>query len=257
MHRRDFVKSLSFGLVGTTFFNVGSARDAQKKWPQAQQFEIKKTDSLLAQSGVFGRELFVIGVLRCGNPTAVNQRIQAARQKSNYRCVLTHRSRNKYKIAYFDYLLADWLEHDDLSIQLRVLRSHNLQQNRTTGTGWMRSYVDELNSSLISGGGMPVEGGRILTQPRFKAKQQNELEKMLNTRNDRIESIEKVMPKNSELMQFLVTLTGIVRASEDTSSFVKARNATKEKTIAMVKESLKAQDFKQPHRTKHFELTVI
>ena len=256
MERRTFVKSLSVALAGTILGVPESAQAAPKKKSKSKQFEVKDSDTLLVQSGVFGSDLFVIGMLRCSNPTAVNQRILVARQRAKYRCVLTHRSRNKYKTAYFDALLVDWLKHDDLKIHLRMVRSPEGTDKPLTGTAWMRAYADELSSTLAMGDGMPAPGGRVLTQPRFKAKQQSVLENMLQVRNDRVTKIEKVAVKNCELMQFLMTLTGVVRASEDTFAYLEARSYAKVKTIAMLRRSLKAHDFKKTLRTRQFELTI-
>lgn len=54
-----------------------------------------------------------------------------------------------------------------------------------------------------------------------------------------------------------MTVTGIVRASEDASLPLEARSKTKVKTIALLKYKLKTQDFKKPQQTKQFEITVI
>lgn len=257
MQRRTFVKSLSAVLATSILAPLQSIRAAGRKNPMPKPFEVKDSDTLLVQSGIFGQDPFVIGVLRCSNPAAVNRRIQLARKRSKYRCTLTSRSRNKYKVAYFDALLQDWLQHDDVKVELRVIRPPANPENRLTGPAWMRAYIDEVSEALAMGGASAAHEGRILTQSRFKEKQQGAFEKKLLSRNGHIKSIEKVSAKDCELMQFLMTLTGVARASEDVAEYGGTYGRTKTQTISLLRQRLQAPSFNQPQRNRRFELTII
>jgi hypothetical protein len=232
---------------------VVAPAEARKKKPRQPPFPVNATDTLLVQSGVFGTDLFVIGVLRCSDPAAVNKRIQQARQRSKYRCVLTHRSRNKYKVRYFKELLDDWQKHDDIRMQLRIVHPPKALAKPLAGAEWMRAYVDELSSALALAGVPAAEAGRLLTQPRFKGSRQAELEKMLRARHERITSVEKVRVGNCELMQLLTTVTGVVRASEDPSAY---GSQVKSQTVKLLRQSLKTGDLKRVQNNKRFGLSL-
>jgi hypothetical protein len=255
MDRRTLVNALPAAALLGCLGVPALAQRRREGQPAAKAFDVQPADALVAQSGVLGAEVFVVGVLRCSDPPAAGRRIQAARQQTKYRCVLSHRSRNKFKAAYFEALLDDWQHHDDVHLQLLVVHPPASPAKAPSGDAWMRAYVDQLTKALAMTRATTPGKIRLLTPQRFQAPQQAEMERLLLARNRHVVSIEKVWPRSCELMQFLNTVTGVVKASHDKLAHVDDRNPAKTRTIQMLRASLRA-DLSRPMRNKRLDLQV-
>lgn len=254
MHRRTLVKAIPAVMAAAS---LAAPALAQRRRPRTQvkAFDVRPGDALVAQSGVLGSQVFVVGVLRCSDPAAVNRRIQAARLRTRYRCILGPRSRNRYKAAFFDALLDDWQHHDDIHLRLRIVHPPAAPDRVPTGDAWMRGYVDELTKALAMAHGMQAGPVRVLSPQRFQAAQQAEMEKLLLARNTRVRGIEKVWPRECELLQFLNTVTGVVRAAQDKHRPAVSPSPVKSRTIDMLRASLRA-DLSKPFKNRTLELQV-
>ena len=168
---------------------------------------------------------------------------------------MSHHSRNRYKYAYFSALIDDWLAHDDMMIYLRLVLPTELKHKETPIEKLSR-YVGDLSVAMAMGGGIATDSARMLTRPRFKSQQQVALEEMILSRNKRLKSIEKIAPQQSDLIQFLSTLTGSIRAYEDVLERANQRNPAKALCIAKIRAAFGVKDFSKQILNTRLQLTV-
>lgn len=218
-------------------------------------FPLRATDTLLAQAGIYGKELFVVGVLRCTDPDVVQGRIDQIRRLTRFRCTLSHHSRNKFKVPFLSHLIDDWMRNDELSLFIRIVPALTSHPSMTAQER-LSNYAGDLTSAMAMGGGISRIDGRIVTQPRYKSgTQQAALDQLLTVRNPRANSIEKISRAQSDLLQFLTTITGMIRAHEFPERAM-TRNPYKSVAIAKLRTSIGAKSFAAPIATRKLQIVV-
>jgi hypothetical protein len=254
MKRRTVLRSLSLA-AGFGLPPLSAARPLRRTSGQPA-FSLRSTDTLLAQSGVYGREVFVLGVLRCSHPVATQKRISEIRKRTRFQLTLSHHSRTKFKTQYFSSLIDDWLAHDQVVMYFRVVRPP-ANSSSVTPAQRMSDYIGDLTSTIAMGSGIAVAGSRIVTLPRFRSQQQAVSDEMLLARNKRAASIENIKKRQCDLLQLLSTVTGVIRASEQPLERAELRNASKSLGIAKLRTSLNLMDFGHPANTKRLQLVLV
>ena len=254
MKRRTVLQSLSLA-AGFGFPPLTTALPLRRTSGQPA-FPLRSTDTLLTQSGVYGQEVFVVGVLRCSHSVATQKRISEIRKLTRFRLTLSHHSRTKFKTQYFSSLVDDWLAHDQVVMCFRVIRP-SAKLSTLSPSQRMSDYIGDLTSTIARGSGIAVAGSRIVTLPRFRSQQQVISDEMLLTRNKRIASIENIKKYQCDLLQLLSTVTGVIRASEHPLERAELRNSSKSLGIAKLRTSLDLKDFGHLVTTQRLQLVIV
>lgn len=252
MKRREVLKSLSL-LAAINFSALSFARPSQ---PRRPKFIPLTTDTLLAQSGVYGQGVFVVGVLRCSNPRGVDKRLEDLRETTKFRLTLSHHSKSKYKVPYFESVVGDWLAHDDVKIYLRVLMPKQPPNTNPTAAQLLSNYVGDLTSALAMGSGITSTQDRIITVQRYKDPQQASLDSMMLARNPWARSVEKIRAEQCNLLQLLNAVTGMVRANEEPLERSANRNHSKLTCMTKLRAAVNVNDFHHSTKSKGFEVAV-
>jgi Protein of unknown function (DUF3800) len=237
MRRRRFLK-VTIGLLGFTLSPIAGVRRAPV---QTKTFRHDNNDLVLDQSGIFGTEVFVLGILSCKDFSTAISDIKKLRTETSFRCKLSYSSRNKWKAQYAKQLIDYWINGSDLIIDLLVIKS--LGKEKESALEKMSRYT-ELVSRLID---MSKKGRkekrRLVTQQRFSKDRQDQFEKLLISRNKGIDSILKIAEDQSDLLQLLDLIVGSTYISYRMSLL---ENLTKKDLLHYLEHRLGAKSLTEP-----------
>jgi hypothetical protein len=148
------------------------------------------------------------------------------------------------------------MKNNDMTMFFRLIPPLPNHSSMTAGER-LSSYVGDLTSALAMGGGISRVDGRIITLRRYKSKtQQEELDRLLASRNSLATSIEKVSKARCDLLQLLTTVTGMIRANEKTLDASVQRNPHKSLSIAKLRTSIGVKNFSTAISSKKLQIIV-
>jgi hypothetical protein len=251
MKRRTLLR-----LIGLTNLQLFSSRLLGRDLDGPEmvaQFRHSRQDVVLDESGIFGKDHFVVGILTCANLEDTLRSIRNLRNRSRFRCPLYYRSRNKWKASYAKPLIDFWLDRSTIHVRVAAMKQTNRKGEKPSDQD--RRYQD-LVIGLLNGRPHPSNSPRVITQRRSSnSKNDDNVDQSLK-RSRNVVEIKRISSKESELIQLLGLIVGSIYGGYAGSEF-KLKNKTKLALIAYLESKLKTPSLWAPIRHPRLFVEIV
>jgi hypothetical protein len=210
MKRRDF---LSYGVILAAGLWLATKAQARVKPKPRKSPSRLPEDVYLDQSGAYGEDTFVVGLLTCADPIAAHSDCAMLRERTGFRCALSYASRNRWKCRYAKRLIDSWLNGSNLRIEVLVF--NNPGKSKPEDPDAALTFKADTMARLLSRLPDSASKRRLVTQRHYPGLLQDRYEAWLQAHTKRIDSVLRINSAQSDLLQLLDFVVGSVRASQE------------------------------------------
>jgi hypothetical protein len=255
MERRTLLRLI--GLASVQLFSSRLLGQKLSKRKPVIEFKHSVRDVILDQSGIFGHDHSVVGILTCSDVQGTVEAVRRIRKKSEFRCLLRYKSSNRWKAPYAKALIDYWLGSSSIQVRVRAIKQTRKKGEKPSVKD--QRYIGQL-TALLNTQPLLSNTSRLITQQRHSARQKDvELNRRLKERVGKKDVQVLLIKENqSELIQLLGFVLGTVYGSyEGSEPEDKTKDKTKRDLISYMQFKLDSKSLWVPRRHPRFSVEIV